>query len=468
LVILNSTALLGYFIAKKILKLSIDRLILPIFLATTLFFGYTDIVEKIIKPHNVFPIIKASYIYLTIFFATIYFSWKISAKPNLQKAAKVLICTVFALSLFSLTIKYFHQTSGSKTISLNNETSFQFKHKPDVYYILVDAYARQDTLKEVANYNNEPFLKQLAKNGFIISKSAKANYHFTNTSLSATMSMEYHTEDKNSTIATKPMLTLLKGVNKVRKIFKQNGYYIINIPAHWHKTSCHGNEDLCIIKHSLEVYRTFLMTTPLKILKFPHYYVDLDAINATYNTITNKSKFIFIHIAQIHDCVSSPSGKFDPAIHPATKTNYPQAIKSYISAIKMTNPKIIDFIDRIKRNDPNSIIIIQADHGPGLTAYINDTQTHLGNQMQLQNKNDFRYRFGIFSAIYLPNYNQKNYQEIKKYFAGPYTLVNTFRYIFAYLSDKKPDLLPERSYFLYEDRSCAPVYKQDNIEHLEN
>jgi hypothetical protein len=62
---------------------------------------------------------------------------------------------------------------------------------PDVYFLLADAYARQDTLQEVFELDNSPFLDFLRQHGFYVASGARSNYAQTGLSVSSTLNMDY-------------------------------------------------------------------------------------------------------------------------------------------------------------------------------------------------------------------------------------------------------------------------------------
>ncbi len=472
--ILTFLSFTSNFLLRKLSNKPIDRWLLLVFSLVAFFFGYSPIVEAI-GSHKIGGFaVKASYAYLLIIAGLSYIFWRIAESVNVQKISKILICVVFGFSIFNLALKFISHLNKKIDVedfkkSGSDKKDFLFKHKPNVYYILVDAYARQDTLKEIMGYDNEPFLKELEKFGFIVSRTARSNYHFTGASLSATMNLLPHESDQSNLIQYDQMHNSLKGKNLVRKIFRENNYNIVNIPAHWHQMRCYGNENVCFLGRSYEVYTGFLSQTPLKIFHMPNSYLDFELVRNASRILPGKSKFIFAHFAQIHDAVFDESGKFISVMHPCFSGK--KDGNRYIFSIKTMNIKIINFIQELRKTDPLSIIIIQADHGP----------TYVGNLMpkepaywlahnesiRLNNKQDFRYTFGIFTAIYLPNYDDRRFAEAKKYFSGEFTLVNTFRYVFAYLSDMVPNLLPEKSHFLYYDQA-SQAYKEDNIDHITN
>lgn len=171
----------------------------------------------------------------------------------------------------------------------------------------------------------------------------------------------------------------------------------------------------------------------------------------------------------MHDAVFDESGKFHSALHPCLSGKADSL--RYISSIKEVNRQLLKLIKQIDISDPDAIVLIQADHGPTYVGSLTPPDPNYwlkrDNDIRLQNKNNFRYTFGIFSAIRMPMYNKERYSNINTYFSGFFTLVNTFRCIFAYLSDQPPVLLPDKSCFLYYDKS-AKAYIEEDVNHLKN
>jgi len=65
------------------------------------------------------------------------------------------------------------------------------KSPPDIYYIILDAYANERVLKTVYGFSNQSFLDRLAQRGFYIAHNSRSNYAMTLMSMSATLNMEY-------------------------------------------------------------------------------------------------------------------------------------------------------------------------------------------------------------------------------------------------------------------------------------
>jgi len=62
---------------------------------------------------------------------------------------------------------------------------------PDIYYIVLDAYTRQDVLRAAYGLDNTPFLEALEERGFYIARCSQSNYARTSLSLGATLNLAY-------------------------------------------------------------------------------------------------------------------------------------------------------------------------------------------------------------------------------------------------------------------------------------
>jgi hypothetical protein len=62
---------------------------------------------------------------------------------------------------------------------------------PDIYFIILDAYTRADTLQAEYNYDNQPFLNQLSGLGFYVAECSQSNYSSTRASLASALNLDY-------------------------------------------------------------------------------------------------------------------------------------------------------------------------------------------------------------------------------------------------------------------------------------
>lgn len=78
----------------------------------------------------------------------------------------------------------------------------------------------------------------------------------------------------------------------------------------------------------------------------------------------------------------------------------PDEKKKYFGNLEKANIEMINDINVLKKNDPNSIIVLLGDHGPYLTKNCTVLQ---GFNKDLIDKHDVQDRYGTFLAIHWPN-----------------------------------------------------------------
>ena len=62
---------------------------------------------------------------------------------------------------------------------------------PDIYYIILDGYGRQDILEQLYDYDNSAFINELIADGFYVAGESRTNYIKTLWSLSSSLNMSY-------------------------------------------------------------------------------------------------------------------------------------------------------------------------------------------------------------------------------------------------------------------------------------
>src|SRR3970282_1068515 len=62
---------------------------------------------------------------------------------------------------------------------------------PDIYYIILDGYARDDILRKFYQLDNRDFLDRLGELGFYVAGCAQSNYAQTQLSLASSLNFAY-------------------------------------------------------------------------------------------------------------------------------------------------------------------------------------------------------------------------------------------------------------------------------------
>ena len=271
---------------------------------------------------------------------------------------------------------------------------------PDVYYIILDSYTRQDALKSDLKYDNSAFLDELRKIGFVVADCSRSNYPATIFSLSSSLNMDYLEKldpDLLSPNGKNEMLVKLFRNPIVRSEFSKNGYKWVAIDT-GRKGLEMDDADVFIQPERLSKYLAYkevindfedllLKTTPgivianfgdrlfggvYDVLRFPFYdhaayqLFDIDALQSTKDI--PGPKFVYSHIMLPHyPYMFTADGQIqtDPA-YLYEPIPVQQAIEGYGAQVTFINSRILPVIKNIIASSKvPPIIVLQGDHGMG-------------------------------------------------------------------------------------------------------
>ena len=260
------------------------------------------------------------------------------------------------------------------------QDSIRFKgnRRPDIYYIILDGYASGNVLQKYFGFSNKEFTSRLRALNFSIADSAFSNYYYTSHSLCATLNMRYLEPSENTA-------SLLKN-NNVFETFKNNGYRIYHLFSGYAVTSSFTAADSTIyIDGPNEFEKSLLKYTILRlddlIGLFAHQrlqsqfgkMMDMAAIRAT-------PKFCFLHIVAPHPpYIFHRDGRIRTRHRFAESSWEPREF--YIDQLVYVNRQITKLLHRILSVNPNSVIILQSDHGPWIASpdreQVFDARSHI-------------------------------------------------------------------------------------------
>ena len=328
---------------------------------------------------------------------------------------------------------------------------------PNVYYIILDGYPRNDVLKEHMNFDNNEFTNILKQRGFHVAENSYANYSFSSQSISSTMNMGYVNfladqfgEDSRE---YNPLLGKDVGLyadNQVIKNFKLMGYKVVKIGSaatYIHKmpladlSPCYKTIHLMDNRLFDAVGRTSMIGYFIERWSEEQQrqivlcgFEELPKINDYFE----ERIFVWSHLTLPHfPLIFGPNGE---PITPGTSLltmNHPEYTddswdvkQQFVQQIQFTNKKSIEFIDKILENEKRSIIIIQSDHGSAF-----------GINLQDPTDDDVFQRLSNFNAIYFPD---EKHREMLTY---DRTNVNTFRIVFNTYFGSDYEMLEDRTYW---------------------
>jgi len=373
-----------------------------------------------------------------------------------------LLIFVGYLSIFIAKTEYQKKDNSSllpEQSQNNNQATLQ--DTPDIYYIILDGYARKDILEEIYDYDNSEFIDSLEKMGFYVANLARSNYIHTYLSLPSTLNMKYMDElpekygpnPRSGHVAKE-----LAAENEVAKKLKSYGYTIINFASTWEGTDERYKADITykedgyfkIIGKNIPLDETnivFLQTTLLSPLIKE---VWSDTLRARTLATLQKlptipyqqgKKFTTAHIIAPH-----PPYVFTAEGDPVPGAEFEMADEGieqrpkYLDQLIFISNQIIPVLEKIIENSQNPpIIILQSDHGPGSIFGKRE------NWLENYSEEGVRERSSILSAVYFPD---QNYQQ----FYSTITPVNTFRILFKNFFNEDLELLPDKTFYTsYEE-----------------
>lgn len=341
---------------------------------------------------------------------------------------------------------------------------------PDIYYLIVDGYARTDILADLFDYDNRPFISYLRQRGFYVADQANANYSQTLLSLTSTLNMNLIDQIATLDPSSDDRLSIkdLLDKNQLFEILKANDYQIAVFESGYNMIGFdRADITLRTWYHLSEFGGRLLESTPLPFfaasLTSP-YANARNRLDYTFNTLPELGQlqspcFVFAHILCPHppflydstgaDREPPRSYNFADGTHyveqGGTKEEYRDGYTQQIKYITHRLTLVIDKILEANKDNP-PVILLQADHGSGLQLDWSSIE-----------KTNVRERMGILNAYYLPGLKDSS-------LLYPWvTPVNSFRILLNAYFDANLPLIPDRSFLSQWD---SPLVFQDVTERL--
>jgi len=359
----------------------------------------------------------------------------------------------------SLTMSKLYQNDDKELAAIDlkqvqySSKSNESNQSPDIYYFILDAFGRSDTLKEIYDFDNSSFIDGLKRRGFIIPDGSRSNYQMTCLSLPSSLNMQYldylePTLGRNS--ADYSVLYRLIQRNKVTSLLKGLGYRYVNVRSGWSPTDYMPNADVNVGFAYGNVFHLALLRNTLigpwqrdfdflgwaarkvrlyglqNIESIAQLQFQSQAQSVLPPCSTSAPKFVFVHIVVPHP----------PFLFNEDGNTYPLGVISlsdkfekekYVAQVKFIQKQVLAMLDQLDKNPRKKVVIIQGDHGPAL-----------------QNGSDgnpspafLRERMRILNAYRLPDADSSLiYDGI--------TPVNSFRVILNHYFDAKLPLLADK------------------------
>lgn len=356
--------------------------------------------ELLIGRHRfLLPLMTALFVIGVIWVIKIKISVKVNETLN-WIALFLVVYPIFQITTYELSSLI--DLRGSKATSINPDfgkqnLSNELKH--DIYYIILDAYGRADTLHELYGYDNGPFIDSLRNLGFYIAECSQSNYPETKISLASGLNMGYEQDIWDRGNYDKKRFNKLVLNSRIRQILEEQGYKIVafnsghiwsemtdadvylspeDISTSWlnqnlsfgainnfetqllETTLVNGVNDIELLSRRFNIHKTGYLRRRTEVL-----YV-LDTLSKV-SSIPGP-KYVFAHIVSPHRPFVFGTGGEEILDADGKLTFEEDYATGYTNQVSHLNLRMIPILEEIiQSSEISPIIIIQGDHGPAFT-----------------------------------------------------------------------------------------------------
>ena len=326
--------------------------------------------------------------------------------------------------------------------------------RPNIYYIVLDAYARADVLQEVFSFDNAPFLSALEARGFVVAGRSYANYNLTHQSLASSLNftlLDEAAKDAGFASSNREPLYAMIRANRTMAFLKDKGYRLFTVSSSIEPTDFRSVDRYFGFASLDSEFRTVLLqTTPLHLLDRTresaasyddHRMRVLNAFRSLEESAYEKGPFfMFSHIMSPHPpFVFGPGGEpVEPdylfsmvdadRLHGGGERDRSEYVVRYRDQLAYLNTKILAAVDAILSASPEPpVIVLQGDHGSRAYADFDRPEASY-----------FKESLAILNAYHLPG-------PAKEAVYSGISPVNTFRLIFRHYFGADLEPLPDTS-----------------------
>lgn len=142
--------------------------------------------------------------------------------------AGVVLVVLPSLSVAMYQIRSSTARSDPAATEIGGATHEQ-SNAPDIYYIILDGYGRQDVLHELYGYDNSSFIEGLRDRGFYVADDSNTNYMQTLLSMASSLNMDYLDTaiSQNDQRLSVPMLKGLIANSRLPDFLETHGYQTV-------------------------------------------------------------------------------------------------------------------------------------------------------------------------------------------------------------------------------------------------
>lgn len=321
---------------------------------------------------------------------------------------------------------------------------------PDIYWIVLDAYARQDVLRDSYGVDNRPFLDGLRARGFQVAPAASSNYATTTISMASALNLDYLRPDPDHPVERSadyyaPLASMIRRA-RLTRILAAHGYRTVCLSSGYFAFD-HGAFE--VSKPSrLSSFENLLLQTTLAgefsrgVQRWARREDSLEVLRRLPGeTVADRPSFVVAHVNLPHlPFVLGADGEpADPGFPRYSVLDYGGVLDwhmgkgwyraAYAAQVQGVNLRVMRALEGIlARPGRGSVILLMGDHGPA-SRRTSDPHTE-----------DLRERFAILMALRFPGDSVP---------ALPPTLspVNVGRLLLRRVFGAGHALLPDRTFY---------------------
>jgi hypothetical protein len=375
-----------------------------------------------------------------------------------RKDLKILTSSLNVVAIFLLIsplytlISFWYSNRSVRETKLSNDPTLESlaalsasPDSPDVYFFVLDQYARADVIAEYFDHDISDFLNGLKGLGFYVASCGQSNYPYTTASLAATLNLNYVPElgedftPENTSFT--PMQQAIKN-SRVEAAFRELGYQIVAFETGYNFTELEDADKFYKLPSStLNGFESLLLRNSALVLPADFGLLDQYALTDDQRKrdltlfvldqveqvpFLPGKKFVFVHLVIPHPpFVFGPNGEsmVIPPYYENGEAGYRKEDfrRGYRNQVMFINPQILNTVNKIISNSSQPpVIIIQGDHGPA--------------------KIPGEKRMNILSAYLFPGAEPDFYPSL--------TPVNNFRLVFNTYFNTSLPVLPDKSFYV--------------------
>lgn len=275
------------------------------------------------------------------------------------------------------------QNDDKELTAIHLKKTKSLEDSPDIYYFILDAFGRSDTLKEVYDFDNSSFIDGLKQRGFVVPSGSRSNYQMTCLSLPSSLNMQYldHLEKiLGRDYHDSSVLYRILQRNKISSLLKSVGYRCVNVRSGWSPTDyMPGADENVGFPFGNGFHLALLRSTLIGPLQQDFDFLGWAARRVRLYGLQNigtisspvqsqaqpQPKFVFVHVVVPHPpFLFNEDGSSDTLNVISLSDKFEK--EKYAAQVKFLQRQVLAMLDQLDKSPRKKVVIIQGDHGPAL------------------------------------------------------------------------------------------------------